>query len=125
MARAATGQEALAAPVPDVVLLDLRLPDMDGYDVCRKLRERSNVAGSDGDSSLAPSWTGSWAWSWERTTISSNPLAFASWSLASERCGDGARSRRPATRQPSSQKSLQVQVLGALTIDRRSRVARK
>ncbi len=44
VARAATGQEALAAPVPDVVLLDLRLPDMDGYDVCRKLRERSNVA---------------------------------------------------------------------------------
>lgn len=41
--RVASGQEALDAPEPDVVLLDLRLPDMDGYAVCRILRERSSV----------------------------------------------------------------------------------
>ena len=40
---AATGGEALGAAEPDVVLLDLRLPDMDGLDVCRRLRERSDV----------------------------------------------------------------------------------
>ncbi len=44
---AATGAEALAsfrsAP-PDVVLLDLRLPDRHGLDVCREIRERSDVA---------------------------------------------------------------------------------
>ena len=39
----ATGQEALDAPEPDVILLDLRLPDMDGYTVCRRIRERSDV----------------------------------------------------------------------------------
>ena len=40
---AASGGEALQAAEADVVLLDLRLPDLDGLDVCRRLRERSDV----------------------------------------------------------------------------------
>jgi two-component system response regulator RegX3 len=43
VSRASTGQAALDASLPDLVLLDLRLPDIDGIDVCRQLRTRSDV----------------------------------------------------------------------------------
>jgi DNA-binding response OmpR family regulator len=39
-----TGTDALARAKQDVVLLDLELPDLDGVQVCRKLRERTDAA---------------------------------------------------------------------------------
>jgi two-component system, OmpR family, response regulator RegX3 len=43
VSRVASGRAALEAPEPDLVLLDLRLPDLDGYEVCSQLRARSGV----------------------------------------------------------------------------------
>ncbi len=121
VARAATGQEALAAPVPDVVLLDLRLPDMDGYDVCRKLRARSNVAilmvtarGTELDRVLGLELGAD--------DYIVKPFGFrelvarirAVWRRSQELAPGNHAAEFPES-------LLQVQVLGALTIDRRSR----
>jgi two-component system response regulator RegX3 len=38
-----TGRAAVDSDPGDIVLLDLGLPDMDGYDVCRQIRAASNV----------------------------------------------------------------------------------
>lgn len=49
LATAATGEEGLAlalANPPDVVLLDLRLPDLPGDEVLRRLKENPETAGS-------------------------------------------------------------------------------
>jgi DNA-binding response OmpR family regulator len=43
---AGTGGEALSkleAASPDLVILDLMLPDIDGFEVCREIRKRGNV----------------------------------------------------------------------------------
>ena len=46
VSEAASGQEALdmAAQGPDAIVLDVNLPDIDGYEVCRILRKRSATA---------------------------------------------------------------------------------
>ncbi len=41
--RVATGTAALQSAPADLILLDLGLPDLDGYEVCRRIRARGDV----------------------------------------------------------------------------------
>ena len=41
--RVSTGAAAVDAATPDVVLLDIGLPDFDGFEVCRRIRQKSQV----------------------------------------------------------------------------------
>ena len=47
---ARTGQEALtkAADLPDLLLLDIRLPDMTGYEVCNRIKANPSLARDSG-----------------------------------------------------------------------------
>src|SRR5580698_7093822 len=45
---AGTGEEALAllAHRPDLILLDVNLPDIDGFQVCRRIKANPDTAGT-------------------------------------------------------------------------------
>jgi two-component system, OmpR family, response regulator RegX3 len=117
--RAATGRDALAAPPADVVLLDLRLPDMDGYDVCRELRARSKVP------ILVVSARGTEVDRVVGLELGADdyivkPFGFRE--LVARIRAVWRRSQDLAPSDPSpGMAQYQVQVLGLLTIDRRSR----
>jgi DNA-binding response OmpR family regulator len=111
VARVATGSDALDAPTPDVVLLDLGLPDIDGYAVCRQLRARSSVPilvltarGAEVDRVVGLELGAD--------DYIVKPFGFRE--LV-------ARIRAVMRRSSDAVPSDQVQVLGALTVDRRSR----
>jgi DNA-binding response OmpR family regulator len=111
VSRAASGAQALQAPAVDVILLDLGLPDVDGYDLCRQLRARSAVPilvitarGSEADRVIGLELGAD--------DYLVKPFGFRE--LVARIRAVLRRSAEPALTTPA-------QVLGALTIDRRSR----
>jgi two-component system response regulator RegX3 len=109
--RVANGAGALGAPTPDVVLLDLGLPDIDGYAVCRQLRSRSSVPilvitarGAEVDRVIGLELGAD--------DYIVKPFGFRE---------VVARIRAVMRRSGDASASDQVQVLGSLTVDRRSR----
>ena len=111
VSRVATGAQALSAPTPDVFLLDLGLPDMDGYAVCQQLRARSSVPilvltarGAEVDRVVGLELGAD--------DYIVKPFGFRE--LVARIRAVMRRSSEPAAVDP-------VQVLGALTVDRRAR----
>jgi DNA-binding response OmpR family regulator len=110
VSRAASGAQALQVAAVDVVLLDLGLPDMDGYALCRQLRLRSAVPilvitarGSEADRVVGLELGAD--------DYLVKPFGFRE--LVARIRAVLRRSAEPATEPP--------QVLGALTVDRRTR----
>ena len=60
---------------PDLILLDLMLPGIDGYQVCREIRHTSDVP-----------LTKSWDWNLEQTITSSNLSTPKNWLPVSVQC---------------------------------------
>jgi two-component system, OmpR family, response regulator RegX3 len=109
--RVRTGAEALIVEEPDLVLLDLGLPDIDGYSVCQQLRVRSAVPilvitarGAEVDRVVGLELGAD--------DYIVKPFGFRE--LV-------ARIRAVMRRTSDAPLSEQVQVLGGLTLDRRSR----
>jgi DNA-binding response OmpR family regulator len=111
VSRVANGTDALGAPTPDAVLLDLGLPDIDGYAVCRQLRSRSSVPilvitarGAEVDRVIG-------------LELGADDYIVKPFGFREVMARIRAVMRRSGDASPSDQ----IQVLGALTVDRRSR----
>jgi two-component system, OmpR family, response regulator RegX3 len=109
--RVADGAGALGAPTPDVVLLDLGLPDIDGYAVCRQLRSRSSVPilvitarGAEVDRVIG-------------LELGADDYIVKPFGFREVVARIRAVMRRSGDASPADQ----VQVLGSLTVDRRAR----
>jgi DNA-binding response OmpR family regulator len=111
VSRAATGAQALAAPATDVVLLDLGLPDVDGYTVCQQLRARSSVP------ILVVTARGA-----EVDRVVGLELGADDYIVKPFGFRELVARIRAVLRRSTEPAALdQVQVLGALTVDRRAR----
>lgn len=117
--RVATGAEALRAPLNEMVLLDLGLPDVDGIEVCRRLRLTGDIPvimltarGDEADRVLGL----------ELGADDYLSKPFSVRELVARMRAVVRRSRPPGA--PPAARDPQVQTWGSLTIDRRAREVR-
>ena len=99
------GLEKFSQVKPDMVLLDVMMPRLDGLEVCRRIRKMGNppvmmlpAKGETFDKVLGLSWV--------PTIIWSSPLTPRKWWPASRRCSAAARIPPPRRKAPRASLSL-------------------
>ncbi|MBT1093532.1 response regulator transcription factor [Streptomyces sp. Tu102] len=133
--RARTGAAGLADTdeAPDLVLLDLGLPDMDGLDVCRTLRARSAIPiimitarGEEADRvvGLELGADDYLAKPFGVRELVARIRAVTRRTGAQQALPPAAQAQAPASVAPASVPTAAAQQLGALEIDRRTRQVR-
>jgi CheY-like chemotaxis protein len=73
------GLALTSAEKPDLIVLDIMMPELDGTEVCRRLRASGDRTRSSSYRRATMRSTGFWAWNWAATIMSESRSHPGNW----------------------------------------------